>query len=387
MYFTRTVLRRPDLGLRVRRLVISAGEGNYDTLEEWPDVTAFDTLKAVVKGIQGLTVEYKARWLAGVMAMRANPLLVLLAQHTPNLEHLEIMVGGEGLSGLTPLLVPAPRALAGSPYLSNLKALYIKDLRQGKAATIKPLEQFLYLPKLEKLSVSYFDGDSAGCPLFDLPVGSSNVKEISFLQSCVDANRLKNLVSACNGLKRFVYEAYSSNDHPNSCQFTALELVPILESQKNSLEMIRVYLGTSYPIFSASEGCSKFGSFTSFIYLKHLEAEQGHLPTIDMLPNSLEHIAITLCEYPIFNILRDLIDGRKCNLQSLEMVILHPEYSSPNGMLGLSRAWDIENIHDTFQHQVELIEACDKIQKIVRGALFEFQIHTNAWANYLMGGT
>jgi hypothetical protein len=91
-------------------------------------------------------------------------------------------------------------------------------------------------------------------------------------------------------------------------------------------------------------------------------------------------------QYPIFNILRDLIDRSKCNQQSLGMVILYPEFLSPNGIHGLSRSWDIENVHDHFQHRAEFIEACGKVQEILRGALFEFQIPCDTWNVYLLGG-
>jgi hypothetical protein len=54
------MLCRMGLGICVRRLDIDAGKKRCNTLEEWSEVTTSDTLRVIVKGIQRLTVKYKA---------------------------------------------------------------------------------------------------------------------------------------------------------------------------------------------------------------------------------------------------------------------------------------------------------------------------------------
>jgi hypothetical protein len=71
--------------------------------------------------------------------------------------------------------------------------------------------------------VSYLNGVSERYLWVDLPVGSSNIKKLSIFRSDVDTKHLKNLVRACNGLKKF--------EPP--------ELLPNLEPQRNSIEAIR----------------------------------------------------------------------------------------------------------------------------------------------------
>ncbi|KAE8385261.1 hypothetical protein BDV23DRAFT_188442 [Aspergillus alliaceus] len=98
---------------------------------------------------------------------------------------------------------------------------------------------------------------------------------------------------------------------------------------------------------------------------KHLEAEQGLFLTFDELPPSVKNITMSLCEYPVFNMLRDLTERSRCNLnlKSLETVILLPQSSTPDGMPGLSRSNNSDEIYDDGHYRAEFIEACDEIEK------------------------
>ncbi|KAB8227803.1 uncharacterized protein BDW43DRAFT_236571 [Aspergillus alliaceus] len=125
----------------------------------------------------------------------------------------------------------------------------------------------------------YCDGDSEGYPRFDLPAGSLNTKELCFYPFSIYTKRLGNLVGACKGLKEFAYTA-SSTTRPSSHCFKVSELLTILESQRESLEIMRIYLNALFPAFGSWEDRPKFGPFVEFIPLQTFGGRARPFPDV-----------------------------------------------------------------------------------------------------------
>ncbi|PYI07419.1 hypothetical protein BO78DRAFT_443377 [Aspergillus sclerotiicarbonarius CBS 121057] len=384
--FTRTLVLRPELGARVRRMLITAWDEEADTLDGWSTALQPESIKTFARAVQRLTIKDKTRVLSGIVATETNPLLVLLISQTPNLEELELISGEEGLKLLGPLFLPGPRGVVDSPYLSKLKSLCIIDRGSMRDTSMKNLTHLMCLPQLDDFTLVNCDGHALGCPSFDITPGSLSITSLSLFEASLDSEALSKIVRACKSLRSFIYTASECDSHHHNCQVQPSQLVSILGPHKSSLEVVRINLDFADRTMYCWDECPQYDSFVSFTSLKHLGVEQGLIQDVTTLPTSLESIQFCLCDYPVVDMMATLTEQSNTRLQLLELVVLQPKYDALNGLLGLSGMYrNDDGTEHSRSCRARLLKACRRLERVVQAVNFDFHIHNSIWDDYMEG--
>ncbi|KAL4783890.1 hypothetical protein BJX76DRAFT_348240 [Aspergillus varians] len=391
--FTRTLISRPDLAARVRSANFDNSKDAFDDdIVREAELDA-DTFEVLAAGFQQLPAAYRARWFMKGAAMKSNPYILVLASRMPNLEHLQLTLGEEGLHGLGPLFTQwFASGIDHQPYFKNLKSVVIRDLTYTESVSMFNLEYVLKLPRLEEFTLTYLNGNADGCPLFDIKPDTLNISTLSLMDACLDAESLTEIVAGCKCLKDFSYYGcnYDVDNIAESGQFDPSELVSILSSQKDNLRTIRCSLdwGDIYP--THWERCSKYGSFAPFKNLMHLELDQYPYTPKQELPSSLHCLTIRNISFSIFDTLESL-DMRTTDmpeyefynmLPNLEFVTLQPRDDVPNGMLEVRARYNHLEIYDNPGVASKFDFACETLWNIVKEFSFFVRIQHDVWANF-----
>ncbi|EAW13588.1 F-box domain protein [Aspergillus clavatus NRRL 1] len=310
----------------------------------------------------------------GLLRLPPEMLLFILKyfespQHTPVL--LSLCLTSRQLYALAqPILFKAY-------HLSNLKDLVLRaDPTEFNDISTDIIAQFLRLPHLENLSISHLNVTRARHVKVLLPLQSPNLTSLSLNHSYMEVDDLEPLVRSCKGLKMFIYEAALESSS---------KIFPMLHSQKETLEVIVVNTNFTSPRLMEQEDYPTIEPFASFTNLQHLEIEQCFLNDDPELPESLEYLIIRGCEHPVSKLLTNLTNRSYGGLGSLEMVILQPLLSPPNGLLGLPRRFGRGDFYENRQYYSAFEKACRRLDRITCGALFDLHIRSNEWMEYREG--
>jgi hypothetical protein len=380
--FTQTLLSRPDLGSCVRQIIINTSNWESRTPERWSKTLTPETIALLVDVVQCLCVNDKAVFLSSIARAKVPPWIILLCTRTPNLEHLDLTLGEEDLKDLRASYMPSIQKDLVSPYLSRLRSLDIGGT-WGQMNIIQAdiLSFFLSSSCLEYFSLSLLDVRGAGDSGFMLPSQSLNIASVSLSRTSLNTNLLTTLVYACRGLKTLIYEIDS--DTPNHVELS--ELAAILNSQRETLEYIIVDLDL-YDWGLHWDDYPKIESFAFFTNIQHLEIEQCLLTDNPGLPDSLRHLVIRACEYPVARLLTNLTRRSLDSLDALTLVVLQPRSSPPNGMFGLSERFDSdEDVYANILYRSAFRGACRRLRKIVREAYFDFDVRCEEWVLFEEG--
>ncbi|KKK22515.1 hypothetical protein P175DRAFT_0468530 [Aspergillus ochraceoroseus IBT 24754] len=383
IYFIRTLISRPDLAARVRSIAIDAREFDTDALETKSANIDVDTIGILAKGFQRLPVRNRDKLLMDAMMMKTNPFILMAAFLMPNLNSFQVSIGGEGLVHLEPLYRADLKNGRSSAYLSQIKSLSIEDFQRPESMVVENLIHLLHLPKLEEVSFEFLDAEADNFPTFDIPPWSLNVSHLTFKNSCLDSGTLTNLVAACKCLQSFFYKSWW-NEEPSVVEFSADELGLILSSQANNLRFICV----AFEVTDLSllwEDYPKFSSFASFTNLFSLDIEQRSLEPSTEFPASLTTLVIRCCEFPIFQMLEILTERSESDLVNLEVVLLEPKFTVPNGMLGIARRFSHADITNNRSCRLRFRRAYTRVKKIVEMAGFVLGINHQTWDDFQMG--
>ncbi|KAL4915447.1 hypothetical protein BDW62DRAFT_212694 [Aspergillus aurantiobrunneus] len=392
--FTRTLISRPDLAACVRSANFDSSEDDFDDRDVRDAEFDADTFRVLAAGFQKLPAACRARWFMNAAAMRSNPYLLVLASQMLNLEHLQLTLGEEGLYDLEPLFTQW--SSTEQPYLKNLKSVVIRDLTFTESESMADLNSIMELPRLEEFTLIYLNGDADGCPLFEIEPGSLNISTLSLREACLDSESLTAIVAGCKCLKDFSYYGrnYDGNNISDSCQFDPSELVSILSSQEDNLRTLRCNLDWEDIHPTHWSKCPKYGSFTSFKNLIHLEVDQYPYTAKQELPSSLQCLTIRNISFPIFDVVGSLnmrtMDMPEYNLYvelpNLEHVTLQPRDDIPNGMLEVRARYDHWDIYDNPKVASKFEFACETLWDIAKECAFSVRVEHEVWAIFRKHG-
>ncbi|KAL4971490.1 hypothetical protein BDW66DRAFT_163664 [Aspergillus desertorum] len=389
--FTRTMVARPDLAARVRAARFDTFETNFDDEDVCEAEFDSGTFKTLASGLQQLSPHSRAQLFMKAAAMMSNPYLLVLASRMPNLEHLELTLGLEGLTDLEPLFTQrAKTTMVEQPYLRNLKSVVIKDMTHTKSASMVNLHFIMELPHLENLTLMYLNGDAEGCPLFEFEPASLNISYLTLMDACLDADTLTKIMTACKDLKVFNYFGYNFDGKimTESIQFDPSELVSILEPQKGNLLTVRCNLDWEDIHPTRWNRCSKYGSFASLKNLVHLEIDQYPCTSKQELPPSLHCLHIKNISFPIFDTVGSLhmrtIDMPEYSLYNelpnLAHLTLQPRDGIPNGMLKVHARYDHFDDDPKITSRFNL--ACERLLDIVEECRFGVHVDNEVWESF-----
>ncbi|KAI9927300.1 hypothetical protein ASPWEDRAFT_46756 [Aspergillus wentii DTO 134E9] len=383
MYFTRTIIDRPDLGARLRRLLVSTWDWNQDTFKQWPDALEPDMVKTLTKGIQQLNTKNKARWLPAVLGRVTSPLVALLISQAPNIEYLHMILGQDCLKALLLLLERVPGDNPGPTYLSKLKTLSIRDNSGAEnGLSLRSLKPILHLPRLEHFSITHCVGNHEDDIPFDMEPASINISFMSFWDSSISAKCLATLMKAFKSLRTFIYHA--SNHLPYE-QFEASEVEDIFSSQRLNIEVIHLELSADPDNMDWDE-YPKYESFASFENLTHLDVEQGPWSSTVEIPSSLEYLAIRNCEYPIFDLMANIAKQGGMSDSQLGDVYIKPKGAFCGGLLGLLPSLSLEEVSSNPVLKSVFKRACRRLSRILEeSGVFAFMIDCEIWELYVEG--
>lgn len=390
--FTRTLISRPDLASCVRSAAFDNSEDAYDDEDVREVDFAADTFKVLAAGFQQLSGIYRARLFMEAAAMRSNPYMIVLAPSMPNLEHLNLTLGEEGLYDLEPLFTQWHSNIPAQPYLRNLKSVVIRDLTLTESESIVDLDYILELPHLEDFTLINLNGDAEGCPLFEIEPESLNISSLSLLEASLDTESLTAIVEGCRCLKHFSYYGcnYDGNSIEGSSQFGPSELVSILSSQKDNIKTLKCNLDWDHIHPTRWSRCSKYGSFASFKNLVHLEVDQYPYTPRQELPKSLHCLTIRNISFSVLDTVGSLnmrtVDVpmyRLTNeLPNLKFVTLQPRDDIPNGMLGINSRYDHTEVYDDPNVLSKFAVACERLWAIVKECSFDVRIDHQVWMEF-----
>lgn len=342
---TRTVVTFPHLADQVRRVKLDVvedcgGDGeifnNYDRTNLGdPSFNSFDQ-DGILHNIPFKLTQFpnKQDRYSNVAALTS-----LLLSHTPNIEHLNAVLGYGGLDHLTQVPTKVHR---GSLPLSGLRVLKLTSSGEEQINTPKislnDIVPLLSLPILDKIYLDHVRGYSqAGTSYLTLPSVSLKpfiFSEISFRYSCVDACSTEALLGACKSLKVFRYRFCASSSN----QFNPSELRSALDTQRDSLEHLEVsyYSNMEDKNYARRWMGATYGSFVQFRNLKSLDLDQVFLDDLPDLPRSLKRIALQNCYNTVFQTVSHLArDVNQGALPFLGEVYLSTDVLAPGRMLDL----------------------------------------------------
>ncbi|RDW64302.1 uncharacterized protein DSM5745_09713 [Aspergillus mulundensis] len=386
----RTLIERPDLAARVQSATIdtSGNDGDDDHVRK-ADFDA-DTLKTLAAGFQQLPTD-KAQLFMETVEMRSNPYLLLLASRMSNLEHLELVLGDEGLDDLAPLFTPCSEdVMIEQPYLRNLKSVVIRDMMLTECDSMMNLDAVMELPQLENFTLIGLNGDAEGCPLFDFEPGTLNISTLTLAAACLDAETLTQIVAGCKELKVFKYfgSNFDGNTMNESIQFDPSELVSILASQQENI--VTLFCNLDWEVIDPTNWsrCSKYGSFASFTKLMHLEIDQYPYTPKQELPPSIHCLHIKNISFPIIDVVGSLnmrtIDLPEHELHdelpNFSILTLVPRDDIPNGMLDVPARYD--HTDEDLKTMGEFDFACETLWDIAKECRFSVRVEHDVWARF-----
>ncbi|RAL06862.1 F-box protein [Aspergillus homomorphus CBS 101889] len=385
--FARTLVLRPELGKQVHRVCINVNRILTDCLSDWPETERNEAVSVLTGAIQEMRLPRKADYMSGIIKSRMNPLVTIIATLAPNLEALDIVVENEGLRLLEPLYRPPDDGSLRPPFLSKLRSLHIRDLKKMQHPTMKDVISLMCLPKLEKFSMAFCNGDGLACPDFDLPPGSLALSELELQETTLDATRLTKIIRACKKLEVFTYESLPwLSQTADSCQFPPQALLPCLESQKHNLRSVRINLDVADPLIIYDwRRCPQYGSFDAFRNLKDLDVEQGAMQDFQNLPPFIERLTILCCEHPVYEMMASLADCCRNNFPFLRHVLLKPKYLPACGMLGIQGEYTESDWVVNPQFRESYRAGCCALEAILEGARFSFEVDCDGWDLYHRG--
>lgn len=377
--FTRTIIARPDLGIRVQMLMIREHTRNPHPMLQWPNALSADTIRHYANAIQTLKVKNKSRWLSAIAGCIFGPFMIVLISQTPNVKLLSIVLDWDRLSSFLVLARQMQRRIVGFPYLGNLRSLEINcyDKRPIQLQTIIPI---LALPRLQEVSIAYCAGSSDTEWPAEIVPGSLRLSSISLSPAGIDKDCLARLVAACARLKRFTYVV---RDYSWLGLVEPPQIQPVLYPQRNSLEEVRIeYQETWNATMVNPDWCPKYGSFRDFTSLKHMDLEQALMMPAEGLPNSLETLIIRQVDYPIFDMMTKLVSTFRAAYPSLREVNIRPYALAPYAMVGLHRHWraDYHASDDWFWRA--FFNSCQRLEKIFESTGVKLVIECDAWYHY-----
>ncbi|KAL4901034.1 hypothetical protein BDW74DRAFT_160611 [Aspergillus multicolor] len=320
----------------------------------------------------------------------SHPYLVLLASRIPNIEHLDLILGEEGLEYLEPLFTQCSKdVMIEQPYLKNLKSVEIRDTMHTESDMIN-LDAVMELPQLENFTLVYLNGEAEGCPLFDFEPGTLNISNLDLSEACLEAKTLTRIVAGCKELKVFTYlgHNFDGSNIVESAQFDPSELITILASQHKNIRTLRFNLDWAEIEPISWNRCSKYGSFAPFKKLTHLEIDQYPYTPQQELPRTIHCLHIKNISFPIFDAVGSLnmrtIDLPEYDLHdelpNFSILNLVPRDDTPNGMLEVPASYDYSD--DDPKALGEFDFACETLWDIAKECRFYVGVEHEVWARF-----
>ncbi|RJE21595.1 hypothetical protein PHISCL_06084 [Aspergillus sclerotialis] len=377
--FTRTTIARPDLGVQVRRLTIEEHTCTQDAMDQWPSVLTAETIKHYISAIQKLKVKNKSQFASAIAGCIFGPFLIILISQTPNVEMVSIVLDWNRMTSFLVLSRQMLRSSSGWPCLANLKSLDI-NCYDKKPIELQRVVPILTLPRLQEVSIAYCAGSSeVEWPDNILP-GDLKLSTISLSPAGIDAECLTRLVSACAHLKRFAYVAmeYSWVDG-----IGPPEIQRALDSQRQNLEELRIeYRHAWNGTIVDPNTCPKYGSFQNFTNVKRLELEQAFIMPASKLPPSLEVLVIRQSDYPIFDMMAELVSACRTTLPPLREIVIEPYALAPYAIIGLYRYWSADYFASNEGFWTAFASSYQRLEKIFEGTAIKLVVDCDAWYRY-----
>lgn len=374
--FARTIVARPDLGLRVQRLVVRDHTCRPGPVLNWPSDLTAETVGYFTSVIQTLAVKKKSRWLSAIAGCAFGPFMIMLISQTPNVKQLSLVLDWKRLNSLLTLTNQMRQRSIECPYLHNLTSLDINcfDKKPIQLQSIVPL---LTLPRLEEVSIAYCTGSRETEWPEAIAPGTLGLSAISLSPAGVDKESLTALVSACACLRRFTYVAMD-------CQWIdpvdPQEIQAGLEPQRDNLKELRIEYRTAWNTATAvSDSKTKYGSFRGFTSLTRLDVEQSLMMSIDELPPSLEILTIRQSDHPIFSMTTELVSTQRTACPSLREVIVAPYALAPYAMVGLHRYRGADYFASNEEFWAVFDRSCQRLERIFEGSGTALVIDSEAW--------
>lgn len=376
--FARTIIARPDLGLRVQKLMIRDHDCTSESILQWPDGLMADTIRHLTAAVQKLGVNSKSRWLSAITGCVFGPFMTMLISQIPNVKELSIVLDWKRVQSFLDL---SRRLLRGSfePYLANLTTLDI-NCHDGETIEVQTILPILNLPRLQEVSVAYCIGSSEIEWPHEIGPGDLKISAITLSPASLDGECLSRLIEACACLKRFTYVAM---DRKGMDSVEPPDIQPALSPQRDTLEELRIkYRPTWNTTIIDPNMRPRYGSFRDFTNLKHLDMEQALMMRVDGLPCSLEVLTIRQADYPIFDMMADLVSANRSDLLSLQEVIITPYTLAPYAMVGLHRFRGADYFASNEGFWTALFRSCQRLENIFEGTGIRLVIDCDVWTRH-----
>lgn len=372
--FARTIVARPDLALRVQKLVIREHACTPEPLREWPNALTAETVRYLTKAVQTLGVKNGSRWLSAIAGCVFDPFIAVLISQAANVRELSIMLDWKRLHSFFVLSRQMLRGSARFPYLGNLISLDI-NCYDKKAIELQSILPVLSLPQLREVSVAHCWGvNQTEWP--EIAPGALKLSAITLSPACIDGRCLTRLIAACACLKRFAY-VVMADKQVDSVQ--PQEIQPALYPQRHNLEELQIeYRPMWREAITNPNIFPKYGSFRDFSNLRCLDVEQALLVPAGRLPESLEVLVIEQAGYPVFDMMTALVSNRPTQTPSLHEILIVPYLLAPYAMVGLHRYRGADYFGNGSFWTV-LGNARGRLESIVDGTGTRLAIDGEAW--------
>ncbi|KAJ5806410.1 uncharacterized protein N7503_004012 [Penicillium pulvis] len=307
--------------------------------------------------------EELTKWEERLNVNNTSAWLTLVLISLPNLEHLNLGWGGDGLE--TACTLWAVSKIASKSPRKDLPLQHLQKLTAGSVEIkenfpVREFIPFLKLPSIQELRLSYIvdwdqsvEEDSIFGVSFNLPQGVSPVRKLVLRASNV-VHGMPGFIAACAHLEHFEYQ--HSNQAEWSRKYRSYRCRPFhtaLSTQKESLRVLRLNnIGVTkeweWDYNDQVKAQAWFGSLVEFVALKELsmpvrnllDSTGGEEPTMDLceiLPSSLEILVLTKVDFVEYFMLEGQLSRligvkeqqfpqlRKVSLQTFQMEVVEGE--------------------------------------------------------------
>lgn len=261
-------------------------------------------------------------WIKCLESGQDDPVLAFLLNLLPNICSLSIRK-----PPIHTILFTCIRRMAenaASTSFTKLKNIQLSHIITDRYEDISVVKPFVLLPSVEKISCLNLDNPNRrrGIPDSLIALQSSNITELVF-ESCGDiSKRISILLEGIKGLKRFTFVAVSEKVDAFWIRSS------LLNHCRHSLEYLK--MGFSYSLENY------IGSLRLFEKLSTIDVEDsllvdcdagGHYNIADMLPTSIEAVAMTGRHFATVDGIRpfitNLVGAKQSQLPNLTKLTYH----------------------------------------------------------------
>ncbi|GKZ22329.1 hypothetical protein AbraIFM66951_007962 [Aspergillus brasiliensis] len=323
---TRTVLRRPSLGVHIRSLSVLPDHDHHIFGRSPPPLTA-DDRKLFTSAIRGLRLakEHERDWLRIFKQdFDYSQMIVLLVKNAPNLRMLTVAGGYFAMEPLRQVWQRHPAVL------SKLEDLWLEGDELLKGYPFLFYEEMISRLQLRSIKIEEAHLTDDPDPLCWAPQ-SLTISRIGLHLCHIDAPSLTKLLRACRTVTHFDYDNFTADpaERPHNLrpvrEATAPELCAALLPHKDTLEYVSMTFNRepqereNIEAYVARQ--AKIGSLRDFPVLRRLTIQQAFLPPEPQFPPTLEELTIEDCNVSVRELAQYLAtEHRQGRLPALKTV-------------------------------------------------------------------